>query len=129
MSPLFSKPKNKPRLLIVDDEVHILSALRRSLRREGYEIQTAGSGIEALALLKEAPVDLILSDHMMPRMNGVEFLRQAAALCPDCVRVLFTGWTESISEKDLAKAGIAALVQKPWDDGELKATLRAVCAS
>ena len=113
-----------PSLLIVDDEAHILSALRRTLRREGYEIVTAESVREALQVLDERPVDGILSDHKMPHMRGDEFLALAAERRPEAVRMLITGWTEEIPPGRLEELGICALVTKPWDDAKLKATLR-----
>ena len=113
-----------PSLLIVDDEAHILSALRRTLRREGYEIVTAESVREALQVLEERPVDGILSDHKMPHMNGDEFLALAAERRPEAVRMLITGWTEEIPSGRLEELGICALITKPWDDTRLKATLR-----
>jgi len=113
-----------PSLLIVDDEVRILSALRRALRREGYEIVTAESVREALQLLDDRPFDGILSDHKMPHMRGDEFLALAAERRPEAVRMLITGWTEEIPAGRLEELGITALVTKPWDDTKLKATLR-----
>lgn len=111
-------------LLLVDDEVHILSALRRSLRREGYLILTAESAAQALGLLAQHPIDLILSDQMMPGMNGLEFLVCARRVRPDTVRLLITGWREAVSGETLEALGIHALIPKPWDDAELKQTLR-----
>jgi response regulator RpfG family c-di-GMP phosphodiesterase len=113
-----------PSLLIVDDEARILSALRRALRREGYEIFTAETVREALAVLDERPVDGILSDHKMPQMQGDEFLALAAERCPGAVRMLITGWTEEIPKGRLEELGVCALITKPWDDTRLKATLR-----
>jgi response regulator RpfG family c-di-GMP phosphodiesterase len=113
-----------PSLLIVDDDAHILSALRRTLRREGYEIVTAESVREALQVLEERPVDGILSDHKMPHMRGDEFLALAAERRPEAVRMLITGWTEEIPSGRLEELGICALITKPWDDTRLKATLR-----
>jgi response regulator RpfG family c-di-GMP phosphodiesterase len=111
-------------LLIVDDEARILSALRRTLRREGYEILTAETVEEALRILDERSVDAILSDNKMPVMNGSEFLREAARRCPNAVRMIITGWTEEIPPSQLEALGVCALVSKPWDDDKLKATLR-----
>ena len=111
-------------LLIVDDEARILSALRRTLRREGYEIVTAESAHEALRVLEERSVDAILSDHKMPHMRGDELLALAAQRQPDAVRMLITGWTEEIPAGRLKELGITALITKPWDDAKLKATLR-----
>ena len=111
-------------LLIVDDEERILSALRRALRREGYEIVTAETVSDALRILEERPVDAILSDHKMPGMSGVEFLEQAGRRRPGAARMIITGWTEEIPRTQLEEAGVCALVTKPWDDARLKATLR-----
>ncbi len=113
-----------PAVLVVDDEARILSALRRSLRREGYEILTAETVEEALRVLDERSVALILSDQKMPGMSGVQFLAEAARRCPEAARMLITGWTEEIPREQLEELGVCALITKPWDDEKLKATLR-----
>lgn len=119
----------RPRVLLVDDEEHILSALGRVLRREGYEILSAGTGAEALQLLEAEPVDLILSDHKMPGMSGLALLERAAGCRPRAVRMLLTGWPGEIPPRDLERIGVAALIEKPWNDGELKAALRRALAT
>jgi len=113
-----------PVLLIVDDEPRILSALRRTLRREGFEIFAAESAREALRILDEQPVHLILSDHKMPGMTGMQLLAQAAQRWPAAARILITGWTESIPEQEIRAVGLRAIISKPWDDAELKEILR-----
>ena len=113
-----------PCLLIVDDEARILSALRRVLRREGYEIVTAETADEALRVLDERPVDAILTDQKMPGMNGAQLLADAARRRPAAVRMIITGWTEEIPSERLEELGVCALITKPWDDAKLKATLR-----
>ena len=112
-------------LLIVDDEPRILSALRRSLRREPFEVLAVETTREALHLLETQPVDVILSDHKMPGMTGVQLLSAAAQMRPEAVRILITGWTEEIPSDELEAIGVFAVLNKPWDDGELKETLRA----
>ena len=115
----------QPRVvLVVDDEARILSALRRTLRREGYEILTAETPAEALRILEERAVDLILSDQKMPGMSGLELLARAAERRPAAARLLITGWTEEVPQRELEALGVRALLPKPWDDGELKRTLR-----
>ena len=117
-----------PTLLLVDDETHILSALRRALQREGYRILSATAPDEALRLLGSEPVDAILSDHKMPGMSGLELLAAAASRRPAAARLLITGWPDAIPAERLAALGVRALIPKPWDDGELKRALRQALA-
>lgn len=118
----------RPILLIVDDEARILSALRRTLRREGYEILTAETAAEALRWLEERPVDAVLSDHKMPGMSGDQLLDEVARRRPQAVRMLITGWTRELPPQRLEQLGVCALIAKPWDDVKLKATLRRALA-
>lgn len=113
-----------PLVLLVDDEEHILSALRRSLRREGYQIVTAGSGAEALRILEERPVAAVVSDHKMPGMDGLALLARVARRWPAAARLMLTGWPGDLSRGELEGVGVAALLEKPWDDAELKSALR-----
>lgn len=115
----------KPILLIVDDEIRVLSALRRALRKEGYEILLAATPQEALKYLAERDLDVVLSDHKMPGMSGVEILQAAARERPRAARLLISGWPEAIPPEELESLAIHALIPKPWDDAELKAELRA----
>jgi DNA-binding response OmpR family regulator len=114
----------RPALLVVDDEEQILSALRRALRKEGYEIVTAGTPQVALRLLAERRFDAVLSDHKMPGMSGMQLLSRARELQPAVVLLLITGWTEEIPRDQLSEVGVRALITKPWEDARLKATLR-----
>lgn len=115
----------RPRtILLVDDEANILAAMRRVLRRDGYQILTAGSGQEGLELLAANPVDVIVSDQRMPNMTGVEFLRQAKAAHPDTVRIVLSGYTELQSITDAINEGaIYKFLTKPWDDELIRANI------
>lgn len=115
-----------PVLLIVDDEQHILSALRRVLRREGYELLTTGSASEALELLETREVGAVLSDHKMPGISGLDLLERAARIRPGAALLLVTGWPEEVDPARARALGIRAVIPKPWDDADLKATLRKV---
>ena len=114
----------RPRVLLVDDEARILSALRRVLRREGFEILTAESAAEALRILRDHPVDAIVSDQKMPGGSGLQLLAEAARRQPAAARMLITGVAEAIPPAELEAAGVCALITKPWDDARLRATLR-----
>jgi diguanylate cyclase (GGDEF)-like protein/PAS domain S-box-containing protein len=110
-------------LLIVDDEVNIVAALKRLLRRDSYRILTANSGQEGLDILTqyEYQVDVIVSDQRMPGMTGVEFLRKAKDLYPDTVRIVLSGYTELQSVTDAINEGaIYKFLTKPWDDAQLR---------
>ncbi len=117
-------PARTRTILLVDDEENILAAMRRVLRREGYQILTAGSGAEGLTLLAANPVDVIVSDQRMPNMTGVEFLRQAKATHPDTIRIVLSGYTELQSITDAINEGaIYKFLTKPWDDELIRANI------
>jgi len=114
-----------PKILIVDDEEHILSSLKRLFRKENYRILTAKSGEEGLRILDEQEVDLIISDLKMPTMNGVEFLTRAKEKNPDALRIMLTGHADLKSVIDAIDRGeVYRFLLKPWDDDELRMTIR-----
>lgn len=114
------------RILAVDDEVNILSSLRRLLRRENYELLTANSGEEGLRILKEeGEINLIISDQRMPGMQGVEFLKKAMELYPDTIRIILSGYTDvSAITAAINEGHIYQFILKPWNDEELKSIIR-----
>lgn len=79
------------RLLIVDDEVELKNALCETLADEGYETTGASSGAEGLKALAKQDFDVLLSDLMMPGMDGIHLLRQALATDPNLVGIIMTG--------------------------------------
>ena len=112
-------------ILLVDDERSVLSAIRRLLRKEGWNLLTATSGQEGLEVLRESAVDVVVSDVRMPVMDGPAFLKRVKELYPDVIRIILTGYSdrESLS-KAFAEADIHEMISKPWDDEELKSILR-----
>jgi DNA-binding NtrC family response regulator len=114
----------RPVVLLVDDESHVLSALGRSLRREAITVKTARNGREALESLSADSVDLVISDQKMPGMSGIELLKQVRARWPGTKRILLSGWTSEISTADLDAAGLFCVIAKPWDDAELRRSIR-----
>ncbi len=112
-------------ILLVDDENNIISALKRTLRRDGYSILTANSGKEGLALLTQYEVGVIVSDQRMPLMSGVEFLRKVKLLYPKTLRIVLSGYTELESVTGAINEGaICKFLTKPWDDDLLRDNIR-----
>jgi two-component system, OmpR family, response regulator VicR len=113
------------RILVVDDEPQIGSALRRLLRREGYEVQTALTGEEALVTLQGFAADVVLSDFRMPGMTGAELLGRVKRTHPLTLRIIISGHADfkavlaSVNEGEVCR-----FITKPWDDGELVSYLR-----
>jgi len=113
------------RILIVDDEENVISALKRTLVDENYEIEKASNGQEALEKLKVFPADIVLSDYMMPGMSGLEPLKQVKQLYPETIRIIITGRSDmQITIEAINNGDIFRFLLKPWDDEELKMTLR-----
>ncbi|MFB9244551.1 Flp pilus assembly complex ATPase component TadA [Massilia antarctica] len=112
------------RILLVDDEPNVLSALRRVFRQENYEIVTSGNPREALALLKTETFHLIISDFMMPGMDGGELLRQARQIEPDMIRIMLTGHADVNAVVGAVKTGaVYKFILKPWNDDDLRVTV------
>ncbi|MCM5678609.1 response regulator [Schlegelella sp. S2-27] len=110
-------PPRAQALLIVDDEPHVLSALRRALRGTGCTIHTAPGGQQALQILAEHPIDLIISDMRMPGMSGAELLRGARERAPETIRILLTGYADLRSTMEAVNDGeIFRFLTKPWED-------------
>jgi signal transduction histidine kinase/CheY-like chemotaxis protein len=109
----------KPKVLYVDDEEDNLLVFKSSFRRY-YNILTAGSAAEGLQLLKDNPVDVIISDQRMPKVSGVEFLKSVPDE-PDSIRMIMTGYSDIeavIGALNLGK--IHKYVKKPWGKDELR---------
>ena len=114
-------------VLVVDDEPDILFSLKGLLRRE-FDVYTARGGREAIEVLREHPVHVIMTDQRMPEMTGVEFLSRAKEQHPDAVRVIFTGYADPKSLMDaINQANVYRFVSKPWDPDELVGVLRRAC--
>lgn len=107
-------------LLLVDDDVGILKALKRLLTRSGYSVKTAQSGEEALNLLLTYDCKVVLTDFRMPYMDGGLLLSKIKRLYPEVVGLVISGYSDFESVKSLLNAGSAyRFLQKPWEDNEL----------
>jgi len=114
----------RPVILSVDHEPSNSIALERSLQVLGAEFLSASSGAEALELLDEQKVDVILSAMRMTQMDGVEFLHEAAQRQPAARRILLTGHKDADSAvRAVNEGGICAFLSKPWNDERLRALI------
>ena len=87
MSDKQETAQNQKTILFVDDERNVLSAIRRSLRKEDWNLVMATSAREGLQVLQDQRVDLVVSDMRMPEMDGAAFLRQVKDLYPQTIRI------------------------------------------
>lgn len=117
------------RLLIVDDEPGVLRSLQRSLRahyRERLTVTTCNDPLAALALVRQQPFDIVLSDLRMPGADGIELLSLVAAVLPASVRMLLTGTADfATAQRAITDAAVFRYLSKPWSDAELFAHIDA----
>ena len=112
-------------ILCVDDEANVLKSLRRLFLDEDYEILTAESGREGLALLEQhQPVQVVISDYRMPEMDGVAFFKQVHERWPDTVRIVLSGYADTAAVVSAINEGqVYKFIPKPWNDDELKVAI------
>lgn len=119
-----TEKKQPYRLMLVDDEPNILAALRRVFQRENYELVLANNASEALSMLEKQPVELIMSDFMMPGMNGSELLRTVRERWPQTIRIMLTGHANTDAVMGSIKDGaVYRFILKPWNDDDLRLTI------
>src|SRR6187397_578650 len=114
----------KPRILIVDDDPGTLASLSRAFALEGYTALTASSGARALERLDEEPVDAILSDVVMPEMDGLAFLAAAREKAPHVPVILMSGQATLETAVKATRLGALDFVEKPVGLDRLLLTLR-----
>jgi two-component system, probable response regulator PhcQ len=113
------------KVLLVDDELHIVEAIKRVLRKEDYAVLTAGSAEEALGLLAQESVDVVISDEKMSGMCGSEFLALVYQRYPETVRIILTGHADlEVALRAINQGHIYRFLVKPVNDLELKVTIR-----
>ena len=112
-------------VLIVDDEEHVLRSIKRLLRRDGYEIQTASGGAAALDILAKEDIAVIICDQRMPGMSGGDVLAEVYRLRPDTVRITLTGYTDlAAAQASINEGHVNHFLMKPWDDEHLRTVVR-----
>jgi DNA-binding NtrC family response regulator len=111
-------------VLIVDDDPETLTALRRELDREPYDVVTTDRPALALEWLARKDVSLVISDQRMPEMEGDLFLEGVWKKSPGTARLLLTGYPETVKAIPASRRCLLKVLTKPWDAWGLKTTIR-----
>jgi DNA-binding NtrC family response regulator len=113
----------RPRLLFVDDEQRVLNSMRIMFRRQ-FELFLASHGAEALDIVRDKDIDVIVADHRMPKMTGVEVLSKVRALSPRTVRILLTGYADlDAVEGSINDSEVFRFLTKPCAPQQLRETI------
>lgn len=111
------------KIMIVDDEPANLRTLLRLFRQE-YQVIAAESGAEALNLLEQHDVALMISDQRMPQMTGIELMKRAVEVRPQMVKILLTGYTDISALIESINSGLVyRYLTKPWNNDDLRLTV------
>ena len=108
-------PTGNERILVVDDEKHLLEMYKRQLNRLGYEVTCSGNPEKALELFRNDPgkFDLVITDFTMPRMTGIELAKELSSISPGLPIILCSGVIQVISDVEAKQAGIQTVIYKP----------------
>ena len=113
-------------VLIVDDEEMVLTSLATYLSLEtDYNVITFTSAREALAYVRNNGVDLVISDFLMPEMDGISFLAEVRKIKPEVPRIILTGYADKENAvKAINEVGLFQYIEKPWDNDGLRLIIR-----
>lgn len=116
--------KKKISVLYVDDEPNNLVSFKATFRLK-YDVSTAISGAEAIKIIENKLVEIIITDQRMPEMTGVEFLERVIEINPDPMRILLTGYADMNAVVEAVNKGkIFHYLSKPWSEEELDDTIK-----
>ena len=113
-------------ILLVDDEEMVVTSIKSFLTLEtDYEVVTFTSPREALEFVRKNKVDLIISDYLMPDIDGIEFLSQVKDIQPEATRILLTGYADKENAiKAINDVGLYQYIEKPWENDDLRLIIR-----
>lgn len=112
------------KILVVDDEIYFLNSIKRTLKKEKFEVLCAASAKDAFEVLKNEKIELVISDYRMAEMNGIEFLKEVFKQYPDTIRFMLTGETNmEIAMQAINEGAISRFFTKPCNIFELAITI------
>ncbi len=113
------------RVLFVDDEAAILKSLKRLFLDDSFEVLTSTSPLEALKILQEKEIPVVISDQRMPEMIGTDFLQKVKEGWPDTVRMVLTGYADlEAALAAINQGNVYRFINKPWDNADLKLAVK-----
>jgi len=110
-------------ILVVDDEPLMCRSLSEVIRRAGYEVFTANNGYEALEFIQQESISVIITDMNMPKMDGIEVLRQAKVIVPNVAVIMVTGYATVDSAVEAMKYGALDYITKPFSPSRINALI------
>ncbi len=121
-----SSPNTGYTIVIVDDEEMVLTSLKSFLKLEtDYSVKTFQSAKKALGFIEENPIDLVISDYLMPEMDGLSFLKSVKKLKPEVPRIILTGYADKENAiKAINDVGLYQYIEKPWNNDDMLIILR-----
>ena len=119
-----TKPKPKESILVVDDAVNTLEVIKRNLVSKGFQVYTATSVNEALRILDDISMDLVITDYKMPWVGGLELVRHVRENLKDTEVVMITGYASISGAVEAVKSGVVDYLAKPFTDEELIRTVQ-----
>ncbi len=114
----------KKQLLVVDDEPNLRKVLSAQLQRDGYDVHTAEDGEQALEVLRDHHVDLVITDLKMPKLDGMELLRRVVAMDEELPVVMITAHGTVDNAVEALKTGAFDYITKPFDQAEVRAVVQ-----
>ncbi len=116
-----NESNHKPTIVLVDDEEMVLTSISSFLSLEtDYNLKTFISAKKALNYIKDNPVDLVVSDYLMPEMDGISFLIKVRELVPEVPRIILTGYADKENAiKAINQVGLFQYIEKPWDNEDI----------
>lgn len=117
------------KILVVDDDASVRGVLVRFLKKLGYAVAEAADGAAGLEAVKNDSPSLVLLDIQMPKMTGIEFLREARKLRPELAVIMVTGQGDEEVAQEAMKLGAVDYVSKPLDFGYLETSVKAKLAT
>lgn len=120
------KTKSSDTIVIVDDEDMVLTSIDSFLQLESdYNVMSFTKAVEALEFISKNSVDLVISDYLMPEMNGIEFLAKVKNMKPEIPRIILTGYADKENAiKAINEVGLFQYIEKPWENDNLLLIIR-----